>query len=127
MSVFLPPMVFSIRAEYCARILDGSKRWEFRTRCPRLERGELAYIYESRGRGRIVACFERGAIVQGSPSVVWDVVGAHRGIGRAEYDQYFAGREKAYAVGLVSVRPVEMELPKGMSAPQAWARLRGRP
>ena len=47
-----PPMLFSIRAEYCERILDGSKRWEFRTRCPSTKRGERSYIYESRGRGR---------------------------------------------------------------------------
>ena len=122
------PMVFSIRAEYCAGILEGSKRWEFRTRCPRIEPGETALIYESRGRGRIVASFRRGIIIEGTPAAAWNEVtvqGGGHGVSFNGLLDYLDGREKAFAMGLIDVRPLNIELPERMRAPQAWARWKG--
>lgn len=125
-----PPMVFSIRAEYCARILDGSKRWEFRTRRPRVETGELCYIYESRGRGRIVASFRRGRSIYATPVKLFESVrrrGGGHGIGVEPFLKYFGDRVTAYAIELLDVEPLDMPLPEGMRAPQSWARLKVSP
>ena len=124
------PMVFSIRAEYCARILAGSKRWEFRTRMPRVSMGDVALIYESRGRGRIVAAFTVGSLLHPmSPGALWQTVetmdpGSH-GISRDAYDRYFEGRSSACAIGVESVVPLDIALPENMCPPQSWARWRG--
>lgn len=123
----LPPLVFSIRPEYVARILDGTKRWEFRRKRPTIKFGERALVYESRGRGRIVAEFTRGVIVVGRPAEVWNEViigGGGHGIGPDDFFRYFNGTLMAYAIQLLDVKPLDMELPAGMRAPQSWARLR---
>lgn len=125
---FRPPMVFSIRAEYVREILAGRKRWEFRTRKPSIGDGEFALIYESRGCGRVVASFRRGRAISGSPKAVWDSAtrsGGGHGISWGAYGSYFIGRERAHAVELLDVKPLDMLLPLGMRAPQAWARWKG--
>lgn len=124
-----PPMVFSIRAVYARRILDGSKRWEFRTRMPRVDMGDLALIYESRGRGRIVGAFTVGSLIH--PMSIVSTVrqrppglpGGH-GISVADYAAYFDGRP-AVAIGVEDPIPLDWPLPDGMAPPQSWARYEG--
>lgn len=123
------PMVFSIRPEYVARILDGSKTLELRKSCPRIDLGETALIYESRGRKRIVASFERGVIEEAPPEEIWRLHGGSTrlGIGRAAFFAYFGLRKKAFAMRLDNVKPLDIPLPAGMRAPQRWARLLWQP
>ena len=121
------PFIFAIRAVYARRILDGSKRWEFRTRMPSVRLGDLALIYESRGRGRIVGAFTVGSLLHTmSPGVLWQTVeemdpGSH-GIDRSAYNAYFEGRAAGVAIGVVAPVALDWPLPPGMHAPQSWAR-----
>jgi predicted transcriptional regulator len=130
------PFVFSIRAEYARRILDGSKRFEFRKSMPggrdrsRFTMGDTALIYESRGRGRIVARFTVGSMVHAmSPGAIWRTVetmdpGSH-GIDLPAFRRYFEGRDSAVAFGVEDVIPLDLALPACMSPPQSWARWKG--
>lgn len=130
------PFVFSIKAEYARRILDGSKRWEFRKSMPggrdrsRFTMGDHALIYESRGRGRIVARFTVGSMVYSmTPGAIWRTVetmdpGSH-GIALDSYREYFKGQDSAVAFGVESVVPLDIALPACMVAPQSWARWKG--
>jgi predicted transcriptional regulator len=122
------PFVFSIRAEYARRILDGEKTLEYRKRCPSCPRGSLCLIYESRGRGRIVGSFRRGVIYEGSPVNVWNMAIAYGrlgGIARSDYRSYFEGSDKAFGIEVDDVQPLDLPLPPGMSPPQSWARYKG--
>jgi len=124
------PFVFSIRPEYVARILDGSKRWEFRKSMPRFTMGDTALIYESRGRGRIVASFTVGSLVYSmSPGALWRTVGTmdpnSHGITRAAFHQYFDAHDTGVAFGVEAVVPLDLPLAPDMRAPQSWARWTG--
>ncbi len=123
------PFLFAIRAEYVARILDGSKRWEFRKSMPRFSMGDLALIYESRGRGRVVASFRVGSLIfEMSPGTLWETIesmdpGSH-GIDCLSLSHYL-DRVYGVAFGITDVRPLDLPLPANMRPPQRWVRWRG--
>ena len=124
------PFVFALKPEYAKAIINGSKGWEVRTRMPSVEIGDLALIYESRGRGRIVGSFRVTDVIHPMrPVDLWDLIetlGGRHGVAREDFNLYFQGRSKAIALGVGS--PVKLDpplpLPPGMAAPQSWARLR---
>lgn len=122
----MSPLVFSIRPAYVAMFRAGTKRAEFRTRCPSAMPGSTVLIYETLPVGKIVAEARVNNIMDDTPAVIWDQVGDAGGITRTEFDQYFAGRSRAVAIWL-SVRwlDVPVPLPDGMAPPQSWARLKG--
>jgi len=124
------PFVFSIREEYARRILAGDKRFEFRKSMPRFDMGDTALIYESRGRGRIVASFTVGSLIHAqSPGTLWRTIETmdpgSQGIDREAYLKYFEGRETGVAFGVTDVRPLDLPLPADMHPPQRWARWKG--
>ena len=132
----MKPFVLSIRAEYARRILVGDKRVEIRKSMPggadrsKFDRGDTALIYESRGRGRIVASFTVGSLIHAqSPADLWRTIGTmdpgSHGIDRAAFFKYFEGRETGVAFGVTDVRPLDMPLPADMHPPQHWARWKG--
>jgi predicted transcriptional regulator len=127
MTTALPPFVFSIRPEHVANILAGTKRFEYRTRRPTLASGDEFFIYESRGRGGIVAKVRVTEVVDGCPCFVWNATQHASGVDAALFFDYFNGRTQAVAIGVEVVERYEapLSLPMGMVAPQAWARLKG--
>ena len=140
MSTDKAPFLFAIRAEYVARILDGSKRWEFRKSMPggadrsKFTMGDTALIYESRGRGRVVASFRVGSLIHEQyPADLWRTVetfdpGSH-GIEWSALYQYLdtgtEGSGRGVAFGIEDVRPLDLPLPANMRPPQSWVRWRG--
>jgi predicted transcriptional regulator len=121
------PFVFSIRPESVAGIFDGSKRFEYRTRCPDLELDETILIYETAPMSRIVGSATVCRVWGQTPETMWKLTHRFAGIDADAFAAYFAGRSMAYALGLVNVRrlPVPLLLPAGMRAPQSWARYKG--
>ena len=120
------PFVFSIKREFVERILDGSKRFEYRTKCPSVVDGDTILIYQT-GNGGIVASAVVGNVIEGSPIGIWGHTKHAAGIERADFDAYFDDREVAYAIPLRDVVRFDepAALPKGVRAPQSWAEWRG--
>jgi|GEM_PF-1486318 len=124
-SVVTPPFVFSIRPKYVAKLLDGSKVWEYRTRRPKVEPGETILIYETAPRSMLVAEAKVKIVLVSTPADVWEATHERGGIEREDFDAYFKGHAEAVALHLI-VTPIEPRpLPEGMAAPQSWARLKG--
>jgi predicted transcriptional regulator len=120
------PLVFSIRPVYLALFFDGRKRFEFRTRRPSVESGDVVLLYETAPTSAIVATAVVGIVYDGTPARVWDLAGSSGGITKAEFDRYFADRCRAVAVEIELTRLTStVPLPVGMVAPQSWARWRG--
>jgi predicted transcriptional regulator len=113
------PMLFSIRPQYIAAFLDGSKQYEYRTRVPSVKTGDQILIYESRGRGKVVAVADVLDVVVGTVEEVREQTNPP-----ASYDDYFAGRTSAVAIRL-QVRELAQPIALSQSAPQAWARWQG--
>jgi predicted transcriptional regulator len=134
------PMVFSIRGAYVARILDGSKRYEFRSRRPKLCDGDTILIYETIPKkksdvrvapGRIVASAEVAEILYADPAKLYGITAEKAGIGWPDFADYFTTDGElnaiAFALRLREVKRLESSrvLPANMRAPQSWARWRG--
>lgn len=120
------PLVFSIRPVYLVMFFDGRKRFEFRTRRPSVEPGDVVLLYETSPTSAIVATAVVGTVHDGTPARVWELAGERGGITRTEFDRYFANRDRAVAVELdVARMKLSVPLPIGMVAPQSWARWKG--
>lgn len=120
------PFVFSIQPAFVEAFRQGVKAFEYRTRRPHVEIGEMVLIYETAPRSMIVAEATVEEVVAGLPAAVWAATWSLGGIPRMVFDRYFAGHERAVAIRL-AVRWLAdpVPLPKGMAAPQSWARLKG--
>ncbi len=129
------PFLFPIKAAYVKLILAGDKRFEFRKSMPggadrsKFTMGDTALIYESRGRGRVVASFRVGSLVFAmSPGRLWQTVETmdpgSSGIGRKALAEYL-DKGTGVAFGIEDVRPLDIALPASMRPPQSWVRWRG--
>ncbi len=118
--------LLSINPQHVKRILDGTKRFEFRKVRTRREITRIV-IYSTSPVGLVVGEAEVMEVVEGDPAEVWEATHAAAGITREFFDQYYAGRDRAVAYRLGEVS--EYAQPKTLaelgvaSAPQSFAYL----
>lgn len=116
-----------IQPRFANAILDGEKQVEFRRR--RFAREvEYVVVYASSPICGIVGSFRISEIREGRPSDIWEDYKDVGGIGREEYFQYYAGAERAYAIGIERVCILDKPLPlshlsSSLKAPQSYTYL----
>lgn len=88
----------SIKPEYAEKILAGEKRFEFRKAVPKAEGVKTVVIYATKPVGKVVGEFEVGGILSEKPRVVWSLTSGFAGITRQFFNEYFRGRDTAYAI-----------------------------
>jgi len=91
-------VLLSIRPEYAERIFDGSKQFEFRKAIFKSDKVRTVVVYATMPVGRVVGEFTVGEIIENKPSEVWRRTKDHSGITRDFFDEYFAGRARAFAI-----------------------------
>ncbi|MBN1763008.1 MAG: ASCH domain-containing protein [Methanomicrobia archaeon] len=118
-------MILSVKSEYADRILDGVKRFEFRTQRPRRQVSRV-YIYATSPRKRIVGCFRLIRVLSGSPEEIWETCGNHGGIEKEKFFSFFGNSEMIYGfeVGYIErfnppIDPFKMNC--DFRAPQSFA------
>lgn len=95
-------ILLSIKPEYANKILDGTKKYEYRKRIARNLTGTLL-IYSTAPEMKIVAEVEILNSLSAAPSVLWEQTKNDAGISRKKYRSYFHGCKKAYAYELGDV------------------------
>ncbi|ETS31342.1 hypothetical protein BB987_13175 [Photorhabdus temperata] len=118
-------VLLSIKPEYVNRILDGSKRFEFRKGAFKNNEVQSVVIYATMPIGMVVGEFEIEEIISDSPSVVWEMTRQFAGITKDFFDNYFEGRKNAVAIGIGNVKkydkPLSLDmLGQGIKAPQSY-------
>ncbi|AWK43912.1 ASCH domain-containing protein [Photorhabdus laumondii subsp. laumondii] len=118
-------VLLSIKPEYVDRILDGSKKFEFRKIAFKNNQVQSVVIYATMPIGMIVGEFEIKEIISNSPSVVWEMTHKFAGTTKDFFDSYFEGREKAVAISIGNVKKYDKPLPlnmlgQGITAPQSY-------
>jgi predicted transcriptional regulator len=91
--------LLSIHEKYAKAIFEGRKQYEFRRRAPELG-GPTRFLVYVPGRRRLAGEIWVEAILEGSPSSVWERTKHAGGITRREFRSYFEGRETAYALAI---------------------------
>jgi predicted transcriptional regulator len=118
-------VILSIKPEYASKILDGSKRFEFRKVSFTAVGVTSVIIYATKPVGKVVGEFDIGDIHIGEPRQIWTKTRKHAGITKRFFDQYFLDREYAVAIGVENVRRYEIPLDlthfgEDVTAPQSF-------
>ena len=122
-------VLLSIKPEYAEKILDGTKRFEYRKALPRDEAVKTVVIYATMPVGKVIGEFEVGGYVCDTPEKLWRETRGASGISRAFFMEYFAGHAEARAIRVGSTRryakPKSLHDVSGSStAPQSFRYLR---
>ena len=117
-------LLLSIKPEYVEKILQGTKKFEYRKRLAK-EDVSVIYIYSTSPSMKVVASVQVIGRLSASPTALWEKTKTMAGISRAKYRNYFHGCKIAYAYELGEVEIFEPE--KNLSdfgidtAPQSFA------
>ena len=117
-------LLLSIKPEYVERILQGTKKFEYRKRLAK-EDVSVIYIYSTYPSMKVVGSDQVIGRLSASPTALWDKTKARAGISRAKYRDYFRGCKVAYAYELGEVtifdNPQALSMYGLDSAPQSFA------
>ena len=116
-------LLLSIKPEYVARILEGTKKYEYRKRLAR-ENISKIYIYCTTPVMKVVGSVDVLGNIEKSPTALWEETKKNAGISRAKYREYFRGCKTAcaYRLGDVSIfeHPLDLDAFGVSSAPQSF-------
>lgn len=116
-------IVISINPEHVENIINGSKKFEYRTKAAKSDVKKIL-IYETVPVKKIVAEAEIEEVLMLPPEELWEQTKNQSGISKTFFDAYFNGRSVAYAYKLGKVKVYEQ--PKELidfglkSAPQSF-------
>ncbi|CQH58137.1 MULTISPECIES: ASCH domain-containing protein [Yersinia] len=118
-------VLLSIKPEFVERILDGSKRFEFRKGVFKNSNVKSVVIYATMPIGMIVGEFDIADVIEDTPSIVWKKTQKYAGISKHFFDSYFDSRERAVAIQISNVRKYDTpmllsSLGENISAPQSY-------
>jgi predicted transcriptional regulator len=93
----------SIKPEYAFKIISNEKTIELRKNCPNVKIGDYVLIYATVPVKSIIGFGKIKNIIDTSPLRMWEENASKLGIGRAAYDKYFAGLNRAIGIEISSV------------------------
>ena len=117
-------IVVSINPRHVNNIIDGSKRYEYRTRIASKDVNKLL-IYETAPIKKVVAEAEIVEVLSLDPKTLWEQTKDYSGLSKEFFYEYFKNRSVAYAYKLGKVKVYDE--PKSliefglMTAPQSFA------
>ena len=117
-------IIISINPEHVNNIINGTKRYEYRTKAAKKDVNKLI-IYETMPIKKIVAEAEIVEVLSIDPNTLWEQTKDYSGISKKFFDEYFKNRSVAYAYKLGKVKVYDE--PKSLiefglrTAPQSFA------
>lgn len=93
-------LLLSIKPKYVEKIIDGTKKYEFRKVGFRDRDIDFVYIYASSPIKKIVGKFEVKEIIEGEPPALWEELKDYSGIDEEEFFSYFRGKSRGLAIGI---------------------------
>lgn len=118
-------VLLSIKPEFAFKIFDGTKKFEFRKSIFKRKDITNIIVYASSPVQQVIGEFEIEDILYDDIEKVWDKTKRASGITKQFYDEYFADKEKAFAIQVGAVK--KYRSPKRLSdyqlnfAPQSFA------
>ncbi len=96
-------VLISIKPEYADKILNGTKKYEYRRTLAKKDVSSLV-IYSTWPVKEIVGEVDVVGTIEMAPSSLWEKTKKEAGISRKKYREYFKKRKKAcaYVLGMVT-------------------------
>lgn len=91
-------VLLSIKPEFAKAIFDGVKKFEFRKAIFKNRNVDKVYVYASAPVSQVIGYFTIDKILESHPEDLWEETKHSSGIKKNYYDEYFEGRERAYAI-----------------------------
>ena len=117
--------LLSIKPEFVDKIFSGEKLFEYRKAVFKRPGVQSVVIYSTMPEGKIVGEFTIGGILAQKPEELWAETKGASGISKQFFDEYFSGRDVAYAIKIQDLKrypepinPYEKE--RGFKAPQSF-------
>ena len=97
-------ILLSIKPEYVEKILQGTKKFEYRKHLAKEDISAI-YIYSTSPFMKVVASAQIIGRLSASPTALWEKTKTMAGISRAKYRNYFRGytTANAYELGEVEI------------------------
>ncbi len=117
-------IIISINPEHVNRIINGTKKYEYRTKAAKKDVNKLI-IYETMPVKKVVAEAEIVEVLALDPNALWEETKDYSGITKKFFDEYFKNRKVAYAYKLGKIKVYDE--PKSLNefglrtAPQSFA------
>lgn len=118
-------VILSIKPEYANKILDGSKKYEFRKAAFTCDEVSCVVIYATKPVGKVVGEFDVSGVHIDAPNSVWKKTREYAGVKKKFFDEYFRNKSVAVAIGVGEVRryktPMDLSsLGANITAPQSF-------
>ena len=102
-------VLLSIKPEFAYKILDGTKKYEFRKQIFKDSSIKKVIVYSSSPEQKVIGEFTIDDILNDTPSDLWLQTRDYSGITQAFYEEYFRGRKNAYAIKVASTKLYEQK------------------
>lgn len=117
-------VLLSIKPEYAERIFDGTKKFEFRKSIFKDESIKTIVVYASSPMQKVIGEFEIESIINDNLHNLWERTKQFAGIDEKFFYQYFAEREKGFAIKIKKVtkydKPLSLKDDFNLTAPQSF-------
>lgn len=100
-------VLLSIKPKFATAIFTGEKQFEFRRAIFKSTNVKKVYVYASKPIGLVIGEFEIDKIITADPESLWKTTKKASGISKEYFDEYFEGREIAYALKVNAVQAYE--------------------
>lgn len=97
-------VILSIKQEYCDKIQNGTKKYEFRrTIFKQKNMINKVYMYSTSPIKKIVGSFRIDDIIEDEPITLWRKCNGSSGISENEFFNYFRNKQVGYAIKIKDV------------------------
>ena len=102
-------VLISIKPEFAHESFESSKKYEFRKQVFKDLSIKKVIVYSSSPEQKVIGEFEIEAILNDSPDKIWNQTKLYSGISQEFFENYFEGRDKAYAIKVASTKRYHKE------------------
>lgn len=122
------PVLLSIKPEFVAKIFSNEKQYEFRKVIFKNKQVKDVVIYASSPVSKVVGEFKIDKIIGDTPDKVWKLTKDKAGITKSYFDNYFKGKQVAYAIKIKQAtqydKPIDLQDLGVKCAPQSFMYLK---
>lgn len=124
------PVLLSIKPEFVAKIFSNEKQYEFRKVIFKNKQVKDVVIYASSPVSKVVGEFKIDKIIEDTSDNVWKLTKDKAGITKSYFDNYFKGKQVAYAIKIKQAtqydKPIDLQDLGVKRAPQSFMYLKCR-
>jgi predicted transcriptional regulator len=125
-------LLLSIRKEFADLLFSRKKTVELRRVKPNVKPGDRLLVYVPAPVGAFVGSLTVGSVTTGTPTALWNAVGAESGLSKEQFFAYFRGLSSCHAIGISAGKRWSTPVPRetavaahpGFRPPQGYIYLR---